>query len=41
MEPGVADKVYGRTVRGVLNMAGYHYCRSRKKGLLPAADLNT
>ena len=40
METGVADKVHGRTVRRVLNTAGYHYCRSRKKGLLRAADLN-
>ena len=39
-EPGVADKVYGRTVRRVQNTAGYHYCRSRKKGLLRATDLN-
>ena len=40
MEAGVADKVHGCTVRRVLNTAGYHYCRSIKKGLLRAADLN-
>ena len=40
MEAGVADKVNGRTLRGVLNTAGYHYCRSRKKGLSRVADLN-
>ena len=26
---------------GEFNPAGYHYCRSRKKGLLRAADLNS
>ena len=41
MEAGAADKVHGRTVRTVLNAAGYHYCKSRKKGLLRAADLCT
>ena len=40
MEAGVADKVHGRTVRRVLNTAGYRYCRSRKKRLLRAVDLN-
>ena len=40
MEAGVADKVHRCTVKRVLNTAGYHYCRSRKKWLLRAADLN-
>ena len=40
MEAGVADKVHGHRVRRVLNKAGYQFCRSRKKGLLGAADLN-
>ena len=39
MKAGVADKVHGCTSRRVLNTAGYHYCRPRKKGLLRAADL--
>ena len=41
MKAGVADKVHGCTSRRVLNTAGYHYCRPRKKGLLRAADLHT
>ena len=40
MEAGVVDKVHGHRVRRVLNKAGYQFCRSRKKGLLGAADLN-
>ena len=40
MEAGVADKMYGHTIRRVLNTSGYHYCRSRKKGFLRAPDLN-
>ena len=40
MDAGVADKVHGRTVRRVLNTASYHYCSSRKKGLLRAANFN-
>jgi len=31
--------VGNRTVRRALNKSGYHYCRSRKKGLLRADDL--
>ena len=34
MEAVVADKAHGRTARRVVNTAGYHCCRSRKKGLL-------
>jgi len=40
LEAGVAHKVHIRTVRRILNQAGYHYCRSRKKGLLRRADLH-
>jgi len=39
VEAGVAAKYHIRTVRNVLNKAGYHYCRSRKKGLLRRPDL--
>lgn len=38
-EAGVCDKVTNRTVRNVMNNEGYHYCRSRKKGLLRREDL--
>ena len=40
MQAGDVDKVHRCTVRRALNTAGYHYCRSRKKGLLRSADLN-
>ena len=40
MQAGDVDKVQTHTVRRALNTAGYHYCRSRKKGLLRSADLN-
>lgn len=36
-----ATHVSNRTVRNVLNKEGYHYLRSRKKGLLHAADLKS
>jgi len=39
VEAGVSKSVSNRTVRRVLNKNGYHYCRSRKKGLLKASDL--
>ena len=40
MQAGDVDKVQTHTVRRALNTAGYHYCRSRKKGLLRSPDLN-
>lgn len=39
MEAKIAENVH-HTVRKVLNTANYHYCRSCKKGLLQAADVN-
>jgi len=41
LHAGISKKVCNKTVRNVLNKAGYHYCRSRKKGLLKIADLKT
>jgi hypothetical protein len=38
LESGVTH-VSNRTIRNILNKEGYHYLRSRKKGLLHAADL--
>ena len=39
MEAKIAENVH-HTVRKVLNTANYHYCRSCKKGLLQAEDVN-
>ena len=39
LEGGVEFKASKRTVRRVLNEAGYHYFQSRKKGLLNEQDL--
>ena len=38
LESGVTH-VSNRTIRNILNKEGYHYLRSRKKGLLHAGDL--
>ena len=38
LESGVTH-VSNRTIRNMLNKGGYHYLRSRKKGLLHASDL--
>lgn len=40
MGVGFADKVHGQTVRRILNTAGYHFCKSRKKGHLRTTDIN-
>jgi len=39
VEANLSNKVSNRTIRRVLNNAGYKYLRSRKKGLLKASDL--
>ena len=39
LEVGLSANVSNRTIRRVLQSNGYKYCRSRKKGLLKAADL--
>ena len=39
LEAGVEFKVSNRTVRRILNEAGYHYFQSHKKGLLTQQDL--
>lgn len=38
MEAGL-DHISNRTFRRILNREGYHYCRSRKKGLLKPHDV--
>ena len=40
MGVGLADKVHVQTVRRILNTAGYHSCKSRKKGHLRTTGIN-
>jgi len=41
LEAGLSNKVSNRTIRRVLNSAGYRYRRSRKKGPLKLSDLKS
>lgn len=39
LEAGIGNDVSNKTVRRCMNNLGYHYCQSRKKGLLSKEDM--